>query len=220
MRLCLFGIVLFTSLSALALPVYNCDLRVVEKNSRPSNEWTKKLLLSPAFTNTQTFHQTTIELRVQASGILGGSVNGQPNFIISGDVFDGTFESAFHKGRVKCDSMGELPFVFQFKPWKQYFTVDAFVSQGHIQNSVSLSQIDHNLICFAGDAAQAFKFLSENLDVKARFIDDYEFEMSWTQKDCVRWIGNNPDNSQCVEYQQRARTRKVQSCFARPDPRS
>jgi hypothetical protein len=220
MRLCLFGIVLFTSLSALALPVYNCDLTVIEKNSRSTSPWTKRLLLSPAFTNTETFHNTKVELRVLASGVLGGSVNGQPNFIISGDVFDGNFESAFHKGTVKCDSMGELPFVFQFKPWKQYFTVDAFVSQGHIQNKVSLSQIDHNLVCFAGDAAQAFKFLSENLQAKVRFVDDYEIEFSWTQKDCVRWIGNNPDDSQCMEYQDKARVRKMYNCHGRPDPRS
>lgn len=220
MRLCLFGIVLFSSLRALALPVYNCDLTVVEKNSRSQREWTKKLLLSPAFTNTETFHQTKVELRVLASGVLGGAVNGQPNFLISGDVLNGKFESAYHTGTVECDSMGELPFVFQFKPWKQFFTVDSFVSQGHIQRSVSLSQIDHNLICFVGDAAQAFKFLSENLDAKARFVDEYEFEMSLTQKDCVQWIGNNPDNSQCVEYRDQSRTRKVQSCYSRPDPRS
>ncbi len=220
MRLFLFGIILFTSLSALALPVYNCDLTVIEKGSRSSYAWTKKLLLSPAFTNTETFHHTKVELRVQASGILAGTVNGQPNFLISGDVFDGKFESAFHKGVVKCDSVGELPFVFQFKPWKQYFSVDTFVSQGHIQNSVSLSQIDHNLICFQGDAAEAFKFLSENLKAKARFVDEYEFEMTWTQRDCVRSIGTNPDDYECVDYQDRARTRKVFSCNGRPDPRS
>ena len=220
MRLFLFGIVLFTSLSALALPVYNCDLTVVQKGDRTQYAWTKKLLLSPAFTNTETFHNTKVELRVQASGILGGSINGQPNFLISGDVTDGKFESAYHTGTVKCDSMGELPFVFQFKPWNQYFTVDSLVSQGHIQNSVSLSQIDYNLICFKGDAALAFKFLAENLKAKARFVDEYEFEMSWTQRDCVRSIGTNPDDSECVEYQDRARTRKVLSCNGRPDPRS
>ncbi len=220
MRLFLFGIILFTSLSALALPVYNCDLTVVDKGGRSQYAWTKKLLLSPAFTNTETFQNTKVELRVQASGILGGSVNGQPNFLISGDVQNGAFESAFHKGRVKCESMGELPFVFQFKPWKQFFTVDTFVSQGHIQNSVRLSHIDNNLVCFLGDAAQAFKFLSENLNAKARYIDEHEFEMSWSQRDCVRWIGSNPDDSECVEYQERARTRKVLSCNGRPDPRS
>ncbi|MCE3011535.1 MAG: hypothetical protein LW878_00565 [Proteobacteria bacterium] len=220
MRILLFGIVLFTSLSALALPVYNCDLTVVAKGDRTQYVWTKKLLLSPAFTNTQDFHNTKVELRVQASGVLAGAVNGQPNFLISGDVYQGQFESAFHKGTVKCDSMGQLPFVFQFKPWKQYFTVDAFVSQGHIQNSVSLSQIDHNLLCFMGDAALAFKFLSENLNAQARFVDEYEIEMSWTQKDCVRSIGTNPDDIECVEYQDRARTRKVMSCNGRPDPRS
>ena len=220
MRIFLFGIVLFSSLSALALPVYNCDLTVVAKADRTQSAWTKKLLLSPAFTNTQDFHNTKVELRVQASGVLAGAVNGQPNFLISGDVYQGQFESAFHKGTVKCDSMGQLPFVFQFKPWKQYFTVDAFVSQGHIQNSVSLSQIDHNLLCFMGDAALAFKFLSENLNAQARFVDEYEIEMSWTQKDCVRSIGTNPDDYECVEYQDRARTRKVMSCKGRPDPRS
>lgn len=208
----LSALIFLFSTSALALPVYNCTVTV-------EGGWSKKILLSPAFSNRVEFHQTVLDLRVDAGGVLAGMVNGQPNFKISGDVFKGSFESAYHKGTVKCEPEIYLSFVLQFKPWKQYFTVDPIVSRGHIHNSVSLSQVDYGLICFIGDAHETNQAISQNFGVTGVVKSAYNIEFTWEADDCVQWVGGRED-SRCVEYRRNKRTKSVPHCYGEPDPRS
>ncbi len=212
MRLLLVLIFSLITQAALALPVYNCNVSV-------EGGWSKKLLLSPAFMNRVEFHQTVLDLRVDAGGVLAGLVNGQPNFKISGDVFKGSFESAYHKGFIQCEPEVYLPFVLQFKPWKQYFTVDPILSQGHIHTNVNLSQVDYGLICFIGDAVETNAAISQNFGVTGVVKSAYEIEFTWEANDCVQWVGGRED-SRCVEYRRNKRTKSVQHCHGEPDPRS
>jgi hypothetical protein len=66
MRMILALVGLVVSASAFALPIYNCEVTATPKLGAWREPWTKKLLLSPAFTNRVDFGQTVVELRVNA----------------------------------------------------------------------------------------------------------------------------------------------------------
>lgn len=217
MILGLIGLVV--SASAFALPVYNCELTATPKLGAWREPWTKKLLLSPAFTNRVDFGQTVVELRVNAGAALGGAVNGQPNFLIGGDVWNGSFESAFHAGVVTCKEEIELPFVLKFKPWGQFYTLNPIVSEGHIQRDVSLGYIDNELICFIGDEKAALRSLSDALGVEGKLVNPYRIEFTWEAEDCIRGTGSY-DEWSCEEYRRNRRTKTVLDCNGEPDPRS
>jgi len=223
MRILLALAATLISVSAWALPVYNCDVTATAKRSlwgQPATAWTKKLLLSPAFTNRVDFLETTLDLRVDAGGVIAGAVNNQPNFILRGDVMDGTFESAHHTGTIKCDQEIQLGFVLQFKSWKQFFTIDPILSEGHILQSVELSSVEYGLLCFLGDVKEVNHDLSLGFGVVGTIVNDYRIDFTWEAEDCVRWTGSNPDNSMCVEYRRNTRTKSVHNCYGEPDPRS
>jgi hypothetical protein len=223
MRILLTLVVIFSSISAWAMPVYNCDVSATAKRTllgQPATAWTKKLLLSPAFTNRVDFQETTLDLRVDAGGVIAGAVNDQPNFILRGDVISGAFESAHHTGTITCDHEIELLYVLQFKPWKQYFTIDPILSQGHIQRTVELSSVDYGLLCFLGDVKEVNNNLSLGFGVVGKIVNDYRIDFTWEAEDCVRWTGSSPDDSMCVEYRRNKRTKSVLNCNGEPDPRS
>lgn len=219
MRMFLGLLALFASLSAWALPIYNCDVTTVEKNGW-KEPWTKKLVLSPAFTNRVDFNRTTLDLYVAASGVILGEVNGQPNFMLSGDVQKAKFESAYHTGTITCSPEVDVPFVMKFIPWKQYFTVDPILSQGHIHHSVELSQVEYGLLCFVGDVNETNAAISQNFGVTGKIINPYRIDFTWEADDCIRWQGNNPDDFECLQYQRNKRTKSVMDCNGEPDPRS
>jgi hypothetical protein len=223
MRISLTLVVIFSSISAWAMPVYNCDVTAIAKRTllgQAATAWTKKLLLSPAFTNRVDFNETTLDLRVDAGGVIAGAVNNQPNFILRGDVMNGTFESAHHAGTITCDQEIQLPYVLQFKPWKQYFTIDPILSVGHIQRTVELSSVDYGLLCFLGDVKEVNNNLSLGFGVVGNIVNDYRIDFTWEAEDCVRWTGSSPDDSMCVEYRRNTRTKSVHNCNGEPDPRS
>lgn len=223
MRLFVVISALFITFSAWALPVYNCDVTATAKRTlwgQPATPWNKKLLLSPAFTNRVDFHETTLDLRVDAGGVIAGAVNGQPNFILRGDVMNGSFESAHHKGVIKCDHEVQLGFVLQNKSWKQYFTNDPILSQGHILTNADLSSVDYGLLCFLGDVKEVNDSLSLGFGVIGKIVNNYRIDFTWEAEDCVRWTGSNPDDSMCVEYRRNKRTKSVMNCYGEPDPRS
>ncbi len=196
---------------ALALPVYNCDVTVEEKNSIWRKPWTKKLLLSPAFTNRVSFGQTVAEFRVNAGAALGGAINGQPNFIIRGDIWDGQFESAFHKGTVNCGTELELAYVLQFLPWRRFFTLNSEVSEGHILRSIGLSEIEYEHLCYVGDEKKALAEISQIVGVQGKLLETGSLEFSWEAEDCLRGSGAYDDWT-CHEYQRNRRTRKIPDC--------
>lgn|GEM_PF-3511260 len=223
MRLLVVISALFLTLSAWALPVYNCDVTATAKRTlwgQPATPWNKKLLLSPAFTNRVDFQETVLELRVDAGGVIAGTVNGQANFILRGDVMNGAFESASHTGSIKCDPEILLSFVLQFKPWKQFFTIDPILSQGHIQNRADLRSVDYGHLCFLGDVKEVNDGLSLGFGVTGKIVNDYRIDFTWEAEDCVRWTGSNPDDSMCIEYRRNKRTKSVMNCNGEPDPRS
>ncbi|MBY0517212.1 MAG: hypothetical protein K2P81_09900 [Bacteriovoracaceae bacterium] len=219
MKIFLGLMALFVSLSAVALPVYNCDVTAIAKSGW-NKPWNKKLLISSKFSNNVTFSETVLDLRVDQNGVLHGSVNGQPGFMLSGDVTSGKFESAYHTGTIKCDPKIDLSFVMYFKPWKQFFTIDPVVSRDHIQNSVRLDQIDYGLLCFIGDVKESNAGLSQAFSVQGKMINPYRIQFIWEANDCVKWIGNNPDDTECVEYKVQTHKKEVTDCYGEPDPRS
>lgn len=223
MRNLLTLVVIFSSISAWALPIYNCDVTAIAKRTllgQAASPWTKKLLLSPAFTNRITFNETTLDLRVDAGGVVAGAVNDQPNFILRGDVVSGAFESAHHSGTIQCEHETEIAFVLQNRPWKQFFTIDPLLSQGHILQSADLNAVDNGLLCFLGQASEVNEGLSLGFGVVGKVINDYRIDFTWEAEDCVRWTGSSPDDSMCVEYRRNVRTKSVLNCNGEPDPRS
>ncbi len=223
MRILLTLAVTLMSVSAWALPVYNCDITATAKRGswgETATPWTKKLLLSPAFTNRVDFLQTTLDLRVDAGGVIAGSVNNQPNFILRGDVMNGSFESAHHTGTIKCEPEIQLSFVLQNKSWKQYYTIDPIISQGHILTSADLGSVDYGFLCFLGDVKEVNNSLSLGFGVVGKIVNDYRIDFTWEAEDCVRWTGSNPDDSMCIEYRRNKRSKSVKNCYGEPDPRS
>ncbi len=211
---------MFAVVSAWALPVYNCDVTAIAKTGSWREPWTKKLLVSAAFSNQVDFHETKLDLRVNAGGVLQGSVNGQPGFMLLGDVHQGRFESAYHKGEIKCGAEIDLPFVLQFIPWKQFFTVDPMISQGHIHTTFSLQQVDYGLLCFLGDVHEVHATMSQGFGVEGQIINPHRVDFTWDAEDCVEWRGSNPDDFECLRYQRNRRTKSVKDCYGEPDPRS
>lgn len=220
MRLVIALAALFSALSAWALPVYNCDVTATAKTGSWRRPWTKKLLVSAAFTNEVDFHETKLSLRVNAGGALGGSVNGQPGFMLAGDVVQGNFESAYHKGSITCSDEVEVPFVLQFIPWRQYFTVDPILSQGHIHDALHLSSVDYGHVCFLGDAEALHGYVTLGFAVEGKVVNPYRVDFTWEAEDCVQWRGTNPDDTECLGWQRNKRTKSVKSCYGEPDPRS
>jgi hypothetical protein len=80
--------------------------------------------------------------------------------------------------------------------------------------------IDYGLLCFLGDVHAVNEQLSLGFGVVGKIIDDYQIDFTWEAEDCVEWRGTNPDDSECLRYERKKRTRPVMDCAGRPDPRS
>ena len=217
----LFSVLALTlSFSAQALEVYNCDFAAVDKRSSAEIAWVKRTFLSADFSNQETFDKTVLDLTLR-SGKISGTVNGQPQFILEGTPAEGRFESAYHKGTVRCDSAVRTEYLLKFIPWNQYYTLDKELSRGHIQNSADISQLYHRNICFIGNASAVAKAVSAQAAVKAKVVDDYRVDFTFQYTSCVRGHGGR-DDFECDQYKTETLTKPLMNCAGDGwvDPRS
>ncbi len=220
MKMLLTIIVLAIGFSAHAIEIYNCDVTADPKIGDPYS-FTKKLFISKDFTNQTDFHKTDLKLTVR-NGKLDGFVNGQPNHILKGTPENGYFESAYHVGSVSCSKPVATAYMLQFKPWKQYYTLDENLSVGHILSSVNTASFYHNNICFIGDANAAAEAISSNASIKTKVLDRYQVQLTFDYTSCVRGTGSY-DSFECDEYKTETVKKTILDCINGDgtwDPRS
>ena len=208
---------LFLSTSASALEVYNCDIQSQPKGSH--SVAMKKTFLSSAFYNQIEFHEglggkTVLEINVDSNGRLNGSVNGQYNFILTGDASNGSFQSAYHSGSIQCSPALQADYLLQFIPWKNYFSVDSELSVGHIRTSVQVSDLQYGNICFVGDAAAANKAIEQSAGVIGMVISPYQLDFTFAITECAKGHGSNPDDWSCEKTKKSVITRSVKNCVS------
>jgi hypothetical protein len=210
MKRLLFGLwAILASTSASAITVYNCDVTAHLKKEWSflddgRSAWTKTILLSPSFTTEVDFQvglrNTILDLSTDSRGTLKGTVNGQEGFILEGTVKRGRFESAVHKGTIVCGEGYEQPVVFQFHPWKQFFTLDRSVNQKQILTQVALDGLKN--YCYLGVAAEAERQIMEvqyspqviSQLRKSGSLEGEYLEFSWWQYEETAGHGNNVDD--------------------------
>ncbi len=213
-------IILAASFSAHAIEVYNCDVTADAKVRDPYS-FTKKMFISKDFTNVIDFGETDLKLTVR-NGKLSGLVNGQTNFILRGTPESGSFESAYHVGSVSCSKSVTTSYMLQFKPWKQYYTLDKDLSDGHIHNSVTAINLYMKHICFIGDSDAAAAAISSRR-ILTKVIDAYQIEVNFEYNRCVPGAGSGSyDDYECAEYEVLRVKSKVINCNGdgTGDPRS
>lgn len=203
------------AVNAHAMSIFNCDVAAESKYAPTEPVLIKKMFISPAFMNEQLFHETKLNLTVDIGGSLLGSVNDQYRFILSGTPKEGMFESAYHKGRIRCAEAVEQPYMLQFKPWNQFFTLEPGLSVGHILNRIDTSLIRLNLVCFIGDIQAAEAAISKHLGIKGRISEGYKIDYTFTYTDCIRGHGSQ-DNWTCEEQKTYEVTVPVVDCAGAP----
>lgn len=203
--------------SSQAIELYNCDFQSSPKGN-PTQTWTKKAFLIPNIMNKITFNKTELSLTVM-NNKLWGTVNGQPNFMLEGTPLSGSFISAYHEGTINCKDVESVDYLFKFKPWKQFFTIDPTLSEGHIQNSFNFSSIRYGNICFIGNSKKAAQAIDNFLGLIGKVKSQYS--ISYTQKvtDCIEGHGNI-DSWTCTRHQTKVITKTINHCFESEDDRS
>lgn len=213
MKSVLLVLMLVFTAQAWSVTAYNCDITVVEKNSNETWDWTKKVFLSTEFRNKVTFNETTLELYLDRNEMIRGSVNGQPNFKLDGNAYNGSFESAYHTGTITCEKLQKLSHLFRFNSWDQFFTLDKKIGAGHIQNSMQVSSLKYKQICFIGDINEAAKAASAEMKIKGVIKSQYEIAYTWQDTTCARGQGTSVDDWTCYEYKTETRTDSIRHCF-------
>ncbi|MCB0347214.1 MAG: hypothetical protein KDD37_00175, partial [Bdellovibrionales bacterium] len=144
-----------------------------------------------------------------------------PNHIIERTPVNGQFESAYHTGSVACAEPVKMAYMLQFKPWKQYYTLDKTASAGHIQNSINTDNLYYKHICFIGDAKSAAEAISSNAEVKTKVLDPYQIQVVFERARCARGTGSYED-FECEEYRNETIEMKLINCNGdgSVDPRS
>ena len=215
MRMLMAMMFLLLSAQSWSVTIYSCDVTALEK--RPAfgeaTPWTKKIFLSSEFTNRVDFHSTVLDLTLDHKGGIQGSVNGQPNFNLEGNVKSGFFESAKHKGSIICDKGQKVSHLFQHKPWKQFFSLNSNLSEGQILTKIETNDLKYKLICFIGDVKAAEADASAVLKIKGTVKSPYEISFTWTDTVCARGRGSNVDDYVCEEARKEERTEALRHCY-------
>jgi len=220
MRSAIYLILLLTiiaSQNSQAIELYNCEIQASPQDN-PNQTWTKKAFLIPNLMNQITFNKTELSLTVMNKK-LWGTVNGQPNFMLEGTPENGIFASAYHKGTIYCTESETVDYLFKFKPWKQFFTIDTVLSEGHIQNSFNFSSIRYGHICFVGNAKHATVAIDKYLGLKGNIKSPYSISFTKTITDCIEGYGNIDDWT-CTRHQTRNITKTIDHCFESENQRT
>lgn len=220
MKKIIFSLIALSSLSAQAIEVQNCEVVATTKTSSPFSH-SKNIFVSAEFSNQAEFANTKLELTVR-EGKLKGAVNGQPNFIITGTPANGGFESAYHKGTIVCDAPVQVDYLLKFKPWNQFYHLDASISNGQIRQGLSIGTVDADLACFIGNAEKAADAIVAQADIKAKVFDAYRIDLTYDKRECTKPTGTNPDDYGCDAYRTVTKTMKFYNCNGDGwvDPRS
>lgn len=217
MKAILSATILAFSLNSLALEVFNCEVSSSNKEAK-SSLWNKKMFISKNFSNKITFGRTELSLSLDENLNIKGLVNNQPNFFLSGNVEEASFQSAFHQGTINCGKELEVSHLFKFRPWDQYFSLDSTLSKGHIIKSISTQDLKYNMICFEGDINEANNAISTNIGLRGIQTSPYDIEFSFSDEECVSGYGGMDDWT-CTQTQTKIITRTVSNCSENQDSR-
>ena len=159
---------------------------------------------------------TRLQLRVTADETLTGTVNGQPNFIIQGDVDSGFVQSAYGQGKIQCGSPTDFSVIYVFQPWNQIYTPAGDFNV--IQRSLQAGNT-----CYAGSPEQALADYQSEFGLSARRIQlDAEtraIQIHTTDQICTEDNGGTYDDFNCVAHETRAVVKTIPNCDYDAEPR-
>lgn len=205
--------VLLLSQAAVALPVYQCDLKAFSKSKGLVLK--RQALLSPSFSTDVQFPETSLKLFVDVQGNISGFVNNQYNFILNGDVESAKFESATDSGTIRCEAVEEASYVLYNK------TSGAYISKELIQTadqSVFIQDVVSDNLCFLGDAQSAAQALKIDTKAKVLSVKYLAIELEVLETKCLESNGDREDYK-CLQESQELVQKVIRECNETSDPR-
>jgi hypothetical protein len=141
---------------------------------------------------------TVLELQVR-NGELKGRVSGQPNFLLKGTPEAGTYESAFSKGTIQCNSETIVDVGYLFRPWNAIFLP---LDSSTIQNFHSPSVLTNS--CYFGDRNLALEEVIASINPLSSRVnsENDSIEITVLEKECLEPYGNHPDDYGCRRWSQ------------------
>ena len=208
---------LFVSVAAQAENFYRCDVKSQPKG--PSYGYDLALYLSDSRESTHRVAQTELKLMVNPlTSEIEGTVNGQPNFILRGNVKDGAeFESAHAVGTIACQAV-KLPVAFY-----KVKSAEIFVGKDK-DTSLSLNYVEQlKSSCYISKDVLAVATVVRDLLVKGDMsltLKGDDISVTRQERVCVESIGSY-DNYECLRYSEPfSKTYTLRNCYQAPqDPR-
>lgn len=217
MKALVFALGLAISVSAQAENFYRCMVITQPKNAN----WTYELgmYLSDARTSRQVVANTDLNLMVSPlNGEITGTVNGQPNFILSGDVRNGAkFESAHATGTISCTRVGMPVALYSTQFGEIYKAKDAqsFPRLLDIKQLEKSCYIAKDVNAVAAEVRSALANESMTLKLAGDTVVATRLE-----KTCLESVGSY-DDYECIRWSEPApRSYQLKNCYQSPeDPR-
>lgn len=208
MKFMVTAALVFASLSAHAINLRTCVVQNAPKNSSYTSE--KTIYLANGRGNfVQAGENTKLFLSLASVGPNATVwVNDQMMFIFKGNVENGSYESAYDRGTIRCDRGQDVPFVYQTRPGS--LTMSAGTSAGLAG-------------CYAGDAKAASldiaKMTKANPSDIAIDRTTGTISAPTIERQCVKGHGTNPDDYVCEKYGNVKVTYAVENCDYDPTAR-
>lgn len=209
---------LLISFSAQAENFYRCMVVTQPKNANWSYEL--GMYLSDARSSRQVVANTDLKLIVSPlTGEITGTVNGQPNFILSGDVKNGgKFESASATGTIACEPVALPVALFNNQFGEIYKAKDAqsFPRLLDIQQLEKSCYIAKDVNAVAADVRSALAKENMTLTLSGNTVVATRME-----KTCLESNGGSHDDYECIRWSEPApRSYQLKNCYQpSEDPR-
>lgn len=202
--------------------LYKCQFDSFKKNGSLA-PWTKIAFLSKNRFSKITFSYdshtgTTLNVLVSPDETLQGTVNGQYNFILKGNVYVGEFESAYTSGKITCETPKNYEVGFIFKPWGSIFVA------GDLSTIISLkSSSDLKNSCYFGNPQRALETVKSAFNLTDNQVTyskaNGDITATFFEKKCTNWTGSSIDDYECLNWSSPTPTQYVLSdCDYDPYP--
>lgn len=197
--------------------VKDCSFEVTNKQTKSSH--TRTALLSTDFTNTLKFQDTTLSLRIDNQGQLYGTVNLQPNFLISGTAELGSFESAFDSGTILCGKSVKVSHLYFNKSNGYMVSTNPKVGPNNYWKTLSVFNLIQQNYCYVGQAAEVTQDLLDMPHIEAVKSSLETVSILIKYQECTESVGSIDDH-ECKKMVQKEKWVVMESCYYSPDSRN
>lgn len=212
------AVILTSQMSLASIQVQDCVISAASKEDSGTSSQT--LLLSPSFLNKLKILKTNLQIGLDQSGKIFGSVNDQPNFILKGNSQNGSFESAYDKGTIVCEKPQSVSHLYYNSGTGYVVSTDVNVGPSNGWKVLSSNALIDKKYCILGDVKAAADDLAKMPHVSSVRAGLESIFMDVVYTECLESYGM-PGDGGCRpgKLVRKVKSVRVDSCSYSEDSR-